>query len=80
MSRGYRSVVLPGLLVLIVAVLPAACQSRGQGSAGGNPSETREAALTSASSASQILAAVQAQPGSPVQPAVAQGSTLSRAD
>src|SRR6185312_6795706 len=58
----------------LVAIVPAACQSPGKGGGTAKSYESRGAALTStAASAAQILAAAQAQPGSPVQPAVAQG-------
>ena len=65
--------ILYAFLGTLLAVFPAACQSPGQGGAS-KAAETRSSALTStAASAAQILAAVQAQPGSPVQPAIAQG-------
>ena len=66
--------ILYAFLGALVAVLPAACQSRGPDGAGSKPAETRGSALTSTvASASQILAAAQAQPGSPVQPACRPG-------
>jgi RHS repeat-associated protein len=62
-------------LAVLVSAAVAACQGRGPGSADGVSSQTRTSAISSAATASQILAAVQAQPGSPVQAAVASGFT-----
>jgi hypothetical protein len=78
--RGYCVVVgirdrgrsLLGLLALVAS--GASCQSHGSGKTGVEASDTRASAVSSApASAGQILAALQAQVGSPVQPGVAQG-------
>ena len=62
-------------LVGLTVAAGLACQSRDSRSGGGVAVETQmsSAATATTATASQILTAVQAQPGSPVQPAVAHG-------
>ena len=62
-------------LVGLTVAAGLACQNRESRSVGGVAVETQTTAAATATTAtaSQILTAVQAQPGSPVQPAVAQG-------
>ncbi len=62
-------------LTFLISAAFVACQSHGPGGGGGASTETRASAISSAASAAQVLAAAQAQPGSPVAPAVTQGFT-----
>ena len=73
-SRRVRPAWSGVALAALTFAAVAACQNRDSRS-GGVSAETQTSAVGSVTTAtaSQILAAVQAQPGSPVQPAVAQG-------
>src|SRR6516165_4473660 len=73
LSERSAGVGVPLLLASVLAV--AAC--RGDRGSGGDDNTTQRFAVvtTAAASAAQIVAALQASPGSPVQPGVAQGFT-----